>query len=65
MQRVSRRGSRTPPGVESAEPPPATPAPQTTERERWYARVVARNGAEWVERHKALLDEQWDFIDSL
>jgi len=36
-----------------------------TERERWFAQAVARSGAEWVERHKALLDDQWDFIESL
>jgi len=65
MHRVSRRGTRTPAETEGAEAPPASPGPPMTEREKWFARAVARNGADWVERHKVLLDDQWDFIESL
>ena len=33
------------------------------DREKSLARLTKRNGAEWVERHKGLLDDQWEYIE--
>ena len=31
-------------------------------RRRWEARLVRRNGQAWVDRHRGLLDEQWELV---